>query len=46
MDSSRLRELVDLLLEQERKFEIQGLLTEVNSSLSTLASAPQQRLVF
>jgi hypothetical protein len=42
MNTSRLKELIDLLLSQEEKFAIQNRLNEVNGSLANLASQPQQ----
>lgn len=41
MNSSRLREIVDLLLDREGKFQIQTVLNEVNAALSNLTNNPQ-----
>lgn len=43
MNASRLKEIVELLLDREEEYKIQTLLNEVNSNLSNLASAPQEQ---
>ncbi|MGI0133894.1 MAG: hypothetical protein ACREBW_02915 [Candidatus Micrarchaeaceae archaeon] len=43
MNVTRLREIVDLLLAREAKFKIQQTFGEVNSSLTNLASNPQDQ---
>ena len=43
MNASRLREIVDLLLQRESEHNIQGILGEVASHLSNLAGAPQEQ---
>lgn len=42
MNTSRLRETIEQLLQAENTTGFQGLLSEVNSHLSTLASQPKQ----
>jgi plasmid stabilization system protein ParE len=42
MNASRLREIVDLLLEREGTFQIQALLDQLRQRLSDLVSQPQQ----
>lgn len=41
MNTSRLREIVDLLLELEQKFQIQAILNEANTALQNIISQPQ-----
>lgn len=42
MNASRLREILELLKESERKYEIQNVLSEVNAHLNNLVGAPQE----
>lgn len=42
MNASRLREIVDLLLDIEAQFQIQGRLNDANSALGNIISQPQQ----
>src|SRR5215208_6303994 len=42
MNASRLREVIDLLLEKEQQFKLQEILGELNTHLSNLASNPQE----
>jgi hypothetical protein len=43
MNASRLREIVELLLDRETKFRIQPILSEVNNALTSLASNLQDQ---
>jgi hypothetical protein len=43
MNASRLREIVELLLEREKKYQIQKTLNRLNSSLTNLVGSPQEQ---